>query len=278
MGRFGFVTPGLAIAVLGLSVPSPGAAAVDPAVDTQSFDHWSGDSPSLFLYTTEPGNLGPRVDTSSFDDPATGLPALYVFNNLKATADSDGDGFQDTLDNCPNIANPTQQDRDGDLVGDVCDADRDGDGIDNPFDVFPDDSAEWTDADGDGVGDNADAFPNDSTEWSDFDQDGYGDNGDAFPYDSSEHLDTDHDGIGNNADDDDDGDGLDDVLEFLMGTNPLDPDTDGDGLSDLEESVAGTDPLDPNDPAQVPLAGPLGTLGLVFALGALAVLRLVRRR
>ncbi len=35
--------------------------------------------------------------------------------------DSDGDGFRDSRDNCPNISNPTQTDSDGDSVGNACD-------------------------------------------------------------------------------------------------------------------------------------------------------------
>ena len=45
-------------------------------------------------------------------------------------------------------------------------------------------------------------------------------------------LDTDHDGIGNLTDTDDDGDGLSDILEKKLGTDPLNPDTDGDGILD----------------------------------------------
>ena len=36
-------------------------------------------------------------------------------------ADSDGDGFLDTEDNCPSIANPDQADADADDIGDACD-------------------------------------------------------------------------------------------------------------------------------------------------------------
>ena len=43
---------------------------------------------------------------------------------------------------------------------------------------------------------------------------------------------------------DSDGDGLSDLLEEQLGTNPLEADTDGDGLSDGDEVSAGLDPLD----------------------------------
>lgn len=80
--------------------------------------------------------------------------------------------------------------------------DRDGDGIANAMDAFPDDPNDWFDADGDGVGDNAD---------DDDDNDGVKDSVDDFPTDASEYLDTDNDGVGNNTDQDDDGDGVIDV-------------------------------------------------------------------
>jgi hypothetical protein len=45
---------------------------------------------------------------------------------------------------------------------------------------------------------------------------------------------------------DSDGDGLLDVEEVALGTDPMNPDTDGDGLSDGTEVALGTDPLDPD--------------------------------
>jgi len=84
----------------------------------------------------------------------------------------------------------------------VINNDRDGDGIADSVDIFPDDPNDWFDADGDGVGDNAD---------DDDDNDGVKDSVDAFPTDASEYLDTDNDGVGNNTDQDDDGDGAFDI-------------------------------------------------------------------
>lgn len=45
---------------------------------------------------------------------------------------------------------------------------------------------------------------------------------------------------------DTDGDGIPDGLEVQLGTNPLDPDTDHDGLSDGQELKLGTNPLNPD--------------------------------
>jgi YD repeat-containing protein len=55
---------------------------------------------------------------------------------------------------------------------------------------------------------------------------------------------------------DSDGDGLSDIQEILIGTDPFNPDTDGDGFSDGVEVASGSDPLDPNcTPLNCRLAG-----------------------
>ncbi|HYH58922.1 MAG TPA: thrombospondin type 3 repeat-containing protein [Thermoleophilaceae bacterium] len=72
------------------------------------------------------------------------------------SADTDGDGIGDVGDNCPTQASLNHgvqsPDLDGDGKGDPCDDDRDGDGVANDFDHFPDDGtrkwvqpADWAD-------------------------------------------------------------------------------------------------------------------------------------
>ncbi|UCH88342.1 MAG: Ig-like domain-containing protein [Thermoplasmata archaeon] len=81
----------------------------------------------------------------------------------------------------------------------------------------------------------------------DTDNDGIVDELDAFPEDSSEWKDSDGDGVGDNNDTDDDNDGMSDEYETEYGLNPLLDDSkwdnDGDGLSNLEESELETDPV-----------------------------------
>lgn len=121
-------------------------------------------------------------------DLNSGVQLLSIFE----TTDKDGDGIVDGADVFPN--NPAEwTDTDGDGTGNNADPDDDNDGVLDVNDAFRLNPSEWRDTDGDGVGDNADAFPIDSTEWLDSDLDGIGDNSDAthaFVYSTISATDT----------------------------------------------------------------------------------------
>ncbi|GMG87947.1 extracellular catalytic domain type 1 short-chain-length polyhydroxyalkanoate depolymerase [Biformimicrobium ophioploci] len=82
--------------------------------------------------------------------------------------DSDGDGVEDTLDNCPNDVNPGQADNDSDGIGNACDStpdgepvDADGDGVTDSVDNCPNTANPGQeDSDADGIGDACDSTPN----------------------------------------------------------------------------------------------------------------------
>jgi hypothetical protein len=90
------------------------------------------------------------VDSNLSDEDTTVTVAL---------ADLDGDTVSNPVDNCLALANPGQQDRDGDYFGNACDCDFDGDGVCGiaDFNLFlPDfmsatDAGTGTDMDADGV-------------------------------------------------------------------------------------------------------------------------------
>ena len=73
------------------------------------------------------------------------IDAPYSMINM--SADADGDGYIDTLDDCPNTNGYSTQDRTG------C-PDGDGDGWSNVGDDFPNEVTQWADSDTDGFGDN----------------------------------------------------------------------------------------------------------------------------
>ena len=128
--------------------------------------------------------------------------------------DTDCDGIDDSIDNCPSDANADQADSDGDGIGDVCDPslDSDGDGIDNDSDNCPEDAnTDQADSDGDGIGDVCDV--------TDSDGDGIDDDLDNCPEDSNaDQADTDGDGFGDACDDDIDGDGVANDDDLCDGT------------------------------------------------------------
>ena len=130
---------------------------------------------ALTLNPTTDNNKSVSTDTEDkFSNVLSGLNHLtkyyvrsYVTNSIGTyysndsefttlDIDTDGDGITDSNDNCPNTANPNQEDFDNDGVGDVCD-DSDGDGLLDSVDNCPlNPNPIQEDSDGDGVGDYCD--------------------------------------------------------------------------------------------------------------------------
>jgi hypothetical protein len=186
--------------------------------------------------TSDAFPLDPK-EWSDRDGDGTGDNSDAFPDDASQQKDTDSDGIGDTRDNCPLVSNAEQKNLDGDAMGDVCDPDRDGDGVANESDAYPDDSTRSTpdtdndgildasdncpsvgnpdqanldgdalgdacdnDIDGDGAVNGSDAFPRDPAEQLDSDGDGVGDHADAFPFNALEQKDTDLDSVGDNSD------------------------------------------------------------------------------
>jgi hypothetical protein len=187
------------------------------------------------------GNPDDLVDTDGdgWDDASDNCPDVWNATQANCdqegagdacSPDNDGDGHPNGCDNCTNVYNPSQQDYTKDGQGDACDVDDDGDGVNDAIDncLFLDNS-EQTDSDGEGTGDGCDA---------DLDDDGWFTFTDNCPFDyNPDLLDTDQDGKGDVCD------GCPTVYDppqsFLFNPwdpsaipTPDEPDSDGDGTPD----------------------------------------------
>jgi hypothetical protein len=232
--------------------------------------------------STDHDNDGCQDSSEDYDDDEDGIfdsndlcplgpigwssnPEVDVEGDGCADMDTDEDGFVDQMDNCPMIYNPLQTDLDDDQIGDVCDDDEDGDGIQIPQDLCPHDPTSWlsdllNDHDSDGCQDSVNDYNDDADAVLDIGDDcpiGYinwGDNASNF----------DHDGDGCHdqlEDDDDDNDGFDDdddnCPNGIIGISQVgqdedldgcidsveDEDDDGDGVADLVDQCPRTPKL-----------------------------------
>ncbi|WP_295986594.1 choice-of-anchor B family protein, partial [uncultured Algibacter sp.] len=135
---------------------------------------------------------------------AFSLLCFFVFNvqsctdepvEIVAIVDTDNDGIEESVDNCPLVANPNQEDDDNDGIGNTCD-DDDGDGILNADDNCPSiANPNQEDTDNNGIGDTCDD--------DDYDDDGIlNANDNCSLVANPNQEDDDNDGIGNLCDED----------------------------------------------------------------------------
>jgi hypothetical protein len=226
----------------------------------------------------------PDSDSDNIPDSSDICPLSWGNQLFGGCPDHDGDGFSQPVDSCPDDPGPLSGCRD-----------RDFDGFMDPVDICLDQPGPFVgcaDSDSDGIPDSIDSCPLEAGPFelggcSDSDADGVLDSIDNCPIHSNlEQTDTDGDGMGDacDADDDDDGlpdgyesdhlclsalvpdsggdadeDGLTQLDEFGLGTDPCDPDSDDDGLPDGVEiyglGAFGTDPLDPDSDGDEALDG-----------------------
>ena len=210
---------------------------------------------------------------ATFNVSSLGYNDIVVWNYAR---DHDNDGLTDGADNCPRVANPEQIDTDGDLYGDACDDDDDGDSISDDWDDCSPGEIGWnsapnTDHDSDGCRDETEDFDDDEDgifdqydncskgpvgwvstiendenqdgcEDVDSDGDGYVDQLDKCPGISDDQADLDGDGIGDACEDDTDGDGILDEFDNCMRdsfgwVSQTDIDHDQDGCRDSDRDA-----------------------------------------
>lgn len=202
---------------------------------------------STWRITRESAGGNVTLKTAEGTKDVSLIEPLFVI--APSRPDADDDKILDEFDVCPVVADPSQQDTDSDGIGDACDSDANGDGIDD---------AVLNDDDADGVLNSVDIcrFTYNPWQW-DFDSDGIGDecDGDRDNDGMADYLqtqcevdpatgkvaDTDSDGIPDCIDPDADNDGLTNDEEIALGADPFNADSDGDGRVDGRDGA----PADP---------------------------------
>lgn len=150
-----------AVVTQGVGVTQPQDSDNDGLRDTWEVQHFggtasqdgSGDPDQDGLNNTQELAMGTDPNEADSDGDGISDGDEIALGTHPAQADSDGDGVGDGVDNCPTEPNPSQENQDGDAYGDVCDGDRDGDGINDVDEMATWGDLETADSSSDGDGD-----------------------------------------------------------------------------------------------------------------------------
>ncbi len=227
------------------------------------------DYDEIFVYHTNPCEW-----TDADGDGLSDGEEMFVYHTNPHNRDTDGDGVEDSTEvghGFDPTVNELTLDSDGDGMTDMDEAfvyltdrylaDSDGDGLNDYEEVFVYGTDPWeSDSDDDGLLD-AIEIAIGADPWScDTDEDGMPDYWEArygllVAIDDSA-SDLDQDGVDNLREyglftdptlSDSDGDGVDDSVELALGFDPASPDSDVDGMADGWELDNDLDPCDPAD-------------------------------
>jgi hypothetical protein len=164
----------------------------DSSIDADSYPNFFGTSAAaphaagvaaLFKQldsSTQPSAITSAMTSTAIDMNGTGFDyssgyGLLQADSALATIDADADRVFNDIDNCPNDANPLQDNNDGDEEGDVCDMDDDNDGLNDADETNLGSDPLDPDTDADGVIDGSDnCLLSSNTTQTDTDNDDYG--------------------------------------------------------------------------------------------------------
>lgn len=164
----------------------------DSSIDTDSYPNFFGTSAAaphaagvaaLFKQldsSTQPSVITSAMISTAIDMNGTAFDYRTGYGLLQADAalamiDADADRVFNDIDNCPNDANPLQDNNDGDDEGDVCDLDDDNDGLSDIDEADLGSDPFEPDTESDGVVDGSDnCLLSINADQTDTDNDGYG--------------------------------------------------------------------------------------------------------